>query len=65
MERDDDSQRILYVSVEAALKFEYKDTVNDAVKKELHNNEVSTNVDYNTIVSKETIIPSLEAIAQA
>ena len=51
----------MHISVEAALKTEYKDTVSDAVKKELFNmidNDVWTTVDFDTIAHKDNIIPS-------
>ena len=58
---DEDLQQVLHVSVEAALKTEYKGTVSDAVKKKLLNmidNDLWATVDYDTIAQKVNIIPS-------
>ena len=60
-EDDENSQRVLHISVEAALRTQHSETVGDAVKKELFNmidNDVWSTVDYDTIIHKDNIIPS-------
>ena len=58
-----DHNIVLHVSIEAALRSQYKDTVDSAVRKELQNmidNQVWEVVDYNSIGSSESanIIPT-------